>query len=841
MNAAFRGWAAAAAAALLPAAAVAQQGTAQVVAGAQYAHPPLPRVLLGQSYRELWTTPIRVPVLDLASYAGGLTPTGTGGGNQTQSLRLRGGNGREYSFRSVNKDQLRGQSPDIQGTFAGSVIQDQVSSLHPASALVADPLLAAAGVLYVPSRLFVLPRTGLPAEHAAFHGALGLLEERPHQGNSEVPGIAQADDIEDTEEFLEALESGPSHRLDTRDYLAGRLVDLFFGDWDRHEDQYNWARYDRGGEHLWRALPRDRDYVFADYDGLALDAARGKLDKAVRFIPDFDDQLFGLIQNAQLMDRRLLGELDRAAWDSVAAALQARLSDVVIESAVRRLPAEYRPLNADFMRTILRGRRDELRETALDWYRWMAAEPEIHARDGRDVAVVDHAADGGAEVRLFAEGASTPYFRRRFVPAETREIRLYMHGGADRAVVRGGPGRITTRVVGGGGDDAMADSTRGARVRFYDDRGTNSFVRASGTRVDTRPYEAPAYERGAGVSPPQDWGRHGNWVDLYGEWRSRVGPVVGGGPAFKTHGFRRFPFATSGNLRLLWAPLDTRFGLEYRGEYHFTNTRRWLATDVRVTELAATDFQGYGNDTERVMERDQRRVWERQLLVQPTWFFPLSRRNWLTVSPVARLTDPLVTEGSVADETNERGTRTWGALGVRTGVLLDHVDDAAFPRLGYRLVADASAFPAVARMDGPFGSAGATARGYWGGRAGPVLALRGGVRAAWGDFPIQEAAYLGGGGSLRGYSGQRFAGDVALNGSAELRQTLLRINPGVRGTLGAFALADAGRVYVDGDSPGGWHSGVGGGIFFNFLNRSVSVSYAYGETGRVYFDMGLPF
>ncbi|HEX8431153.1 MAG TPA: hypothetical protein VF625_07690, partial [Longimicrobium sp.] len=85
--------------------------------------------------------------------------------------------------------------------------------------------------------------------------------------------------------------------------------------------------------------------------------------------------------------------------------------------------------------------------------------------------------------------------------------------------------------------------------------------------------------------------------------------------------------------------------------------------------------------------------------------------------------------------------------------------------------------------------------------------------------------------------------DAALNGSVELRQPIARVNLGVRGTLGAFALADAGRVYVDGDSPGGWHGGAGGGLFFNFLDRSrtLSVTYAHGERNQFYVDFGMPF
>ena len=46
----------------------------EVAAGPEYAAGPLKRWLFGSDYRRAWLTPIRVPVLDLATCAGGLTP-----------------------------------------------------------------------------------------------------------------------------------------------------------------------------------------------------------------------------------------------------------------------------------------------------------------------------------------------------------------------------------------------------------------------------------------------------------------------------------------------------------------------------------------------------------------------------------------------------------------------------------------------------------------------------------------------------------------------------------------------------------------------------------------------
>ncbi|HET7233593.1 MAG TPA: hypothetical protein VFJ16_26510, partial [Longimicrobium sp.] len=328
-------------AALLPAA-LGAQGTTTVTAGERYRAGGLHQWLLGSSYRDLWATPIAVPVLDLSTFAGGLTPAGTGGGNQTKSLRLRGGDGREYAFRSVDKVQTHTLPADLQGTLTSRVVQDQVSSFWPGAGVAAHALEDAAGVPHTTERLFVMPDDPRLGEYRAeFAGMLGTLEERPGTGRPLPPELANADRIEDGDTFLVRLRAGPGERMDDREYLAVRLVDILLGDWDRHPGQYLWASVPRaGGGHTWRALPRDRDYAFVDYDGVALNAARGMIWNLVRFRGQID--LRPMVMNASQLDHRLLGGVPRAAWDSVTRAVRAGLGDAAIDAAVATLPAEYR-------------------------------------------------------------------------------------------------------------------------------------------------------------------------------------------------------------------------------------------------------------------------------------------------------------------------------------------------------------------------------------------------------------------------------------------------------------------------------------------------------------------
>src|SRR2546422_7620271 len=94
-----------------------------------------------------------------------------------------------------------------------------------------------------------------------------MIEERPTEPPDNEVAFAGAVELASTKKLLEHLEHSPRHRVDSRAYLAARLMDVFIGDWDRHHDQWRWARFDSGQVHIWRPIPRDRDQAFARLDG----------------------------------------------------------------------------------------------------------------------------------------------------------------------------------------------------------------------------------------------------------------------------------------------------------------------------------------------------------------------------------------------------------------------------------------------------------------------------------------------------------------------------------------------------------------------------------------------
>ncbi|MCH7640250.1 MAG: hypothetical protein IH855_12450, partial [Bacteroidetes bacterium] len=126
----------------------------------------------------------------------------------------------------------------------------------------------------------------------------------------------------------------------------------------------------------------------------------------------------------------------------------------------------------------------------------------------------------------------------------------------------------------------------------------------------------------------------------------------------------------------------------------------------------------------------------------------------------------------------------------------------------------------------------------------PTLALRGGAKRVWGDMPFFSSAFIGGGSTLRGFDQQRFAGDTALYGTSELRLFLFRLGFLTLGDFGILGFADTGRVYVDGNSPEGWHTSFGGGVWLGILGRAngISAVIANSDDGnRVHITFGMPF
>lgn len=862
------------------------------VAGS-YKAGPITRALLGNNWRDVWVTPVAVPTLDIDTWNGGLQFKERGGGNQSMVLHLQAKDDwREYRFRSVNKFPGQGY-PAFRGTAFGSLIQDQVSAYFPAAPLMVPPLLRSIGALTVDPALYVLGDSKeLGVVRDTVVGMLGTFELKAEEAPDDKPGFAGATKIKGTEGFLEDLASSREHRLDEREFLAVRLLDMMINDPDRTPDNFDWARFGDKGAYTWRPLARDRDQAFIDSRGLLNRLLVSRVfPKQLPFTARY--QLRGLTYSSHALDRRLLQRLTADDVRVIAERVRASVTDAAIAEAVAQLPAEWRATDADErLVSTLRARREGLPAFAMQFYRWLATEVDVHGTaEGDRVDVVRHAdgrvtvtigdAQRAATIARRDDGSvvtvsggdvvredATPYFQRTFLPQETNEVRVYAGDGDDVAVVRGaGSDAIVVRLLGGVGNDVLADSAGGSATVLYDEAGDNRFIPAAGTRIVTRPWKPVQQIVGfrGGSSWFPDWGSSRGFAPAF-DFHTGAGLIVGGGPRWKQYGFRRMPHAWSAGADLLYGTLNGRLGAQGFLHVYAENAPRAFRLTGRATQLEATRFFGYGNATADIGS-DAALVNQTVVAVEPSFvrfvgwraredtsnMIQSIRSNryqglrptegefslgasvaWFDADP--GVTSPLARNGVA-------GAESFGMAGAKLALELDRTDDDAVPTSGWTLKADAAAYPLVTRLDNPFGTATARAAAYvpLGALGGPHLAFRLGGGVAAGDYPAQFAAALGGRSSLRGYSWRRFTGDAALNAGAELRVPLGTVNFLVRSQVGAFGLADAGRVWFDGASDGGWHRAFGGGLWASAFGRSFSVAYANGEGGRLYFKSGLSY
>ena len=299
---------------------------------------------LGEAYRDMWTTPIEVPVLDLKSYAGGLTPVRQVGGLQSLGLALKGADGKSYTFRALDKDPTKILPEDWRETWPAKIFQDQTVANYPGSPFVIPPLAEAVGVAHTnPEVVFMPDDPALGQFRATFGGKPGTIDEYPTPQAAGQAGFMGATEMVSTPQLWERWLKGDV-QIDVPAYLRARLFDLFLGDWDRHNSQWRYLR--RPGQAAWLPLPEDRDQAFSDFSGVLLRMARNTMPRLLKWEDEYSNTK-GLFFQGGETDRWFLSGTERAAFQQAAREVQAALTDAVIQAAVKRLPPEWYKIGGD--------------------------------------------------------------------------------------------------------------------------------------------------------------------------------------------------------------------------------------------------------------------------------------------------------------------------------------------------------------------------------------------------------------------------------------------------------------------------------------------------------------
>lgn len=827
---------------------VPMRDTVVVIPGKEFDKGGFYRSLFGENYRAEWTTKIRVPVFDINRFDGGLKPYKLGGGKQTKSLRLISPDSTEYVFRPIYKVGTN-LPANYRGTLIWHVVRDEGSGSHPASNVAPPPILTAANIIHPTPVLVMMPDDPVLGEHRAeFAGIVGTIEEYPAKKANGVwpPNAAH---VIDSDELLQRINRSPANQIDAHAMLTSVLVDILLGDNDRHPDQFKWAMFSSGADSVWEPIPRDRDKAFVTYQGSLIGIAKSVMPSLVQFTARYPD-ISALFQNATDFDKRVLAPLDRADWDSTAQWVQKRVTNQVIDAAMARMPREY-AASSKRIGDILKIRRDHLRDAALGYYEELYRFADIHGTDADDRATITRAADGSVSVTLQNATGAT-WYNRTFVPAETNEIRLYLHGGDDTAAVSGSsaPG-IKIRVIGGNGNNSLSDQTRTAR--FYDEGPTTGIYYAEDTlkpnfdeatefnRVfNRRPWvyafgtlNAPARDEGVAMKPV---------IGL--KTGHGLGAVPRIGIARYGYGFRRYPYSSLVQADIGIATKTRGLKIDFLGDKRFISSDFHLPFTSMMSQLEVVQFRGFGNDVEdsdRKFFDVRQRMWQ----ARPAIGYSFAKGSDFTVGPIVRYTTTDSTANRFISQSRPPGFTSFKQVGAQA--LLHFVNRVDPDTLRPRFVVDGngSVYPAVWDVNTAYESLEGSAAAFITVPMPklPVVALRAGGKKLFGDFPYFDAAFLGGGSSFRTEHRQRYAGDASAYGSAELRYPLAEFPFILPLNVGALAFTDAGRVYVDGDSPGGWHTAAGGGFWVGAFNpgMNLSVLFTNRSNHRVVLSLGFAY
>jgi hypothetical protein len=825
----------------------------EVIAGPIFAAGSFHRSMLGDNYRDLWTRPVRLPVLHISTFAGGLTPIKVGGGKQTRSLRLATADSVEYVFRPNFKTGVN-LPEDFEGTLVWWIFRDAGSASHPAATVAAIPMMDIARVLHPNSRLVVMgDDPGLGEFRKDFAGLPGTIEEYPSIPAGGGAPFAGALVVLDAEQLLDTLNKDPGVRVDARTLLRTRMVDLLLGDNDRHADQWRWVQRRQGG--LFEPVARDRDKVYLSYEGALLNLARFAAPALVRFLPKYPDPT-ALFENATEFDRRLLGGLDKSVWDSTARDLQRELTDAVLESSISAMPNEY-AAGSRHLIPILRARRDSLHSAAMRYYGQLFELADVHGTDAADNASITRNANGTVRVAL-RSGDKEPWFDRTFDPADTREIRVYLHGGDDTAAVSGAVATsIPVRVIGGNGSNSLTDESavggRTSVAKLYD-QGTvtglkyapdsileeHSYVDALNRYYNRRPW---VHAFGTLVPPQKDFGA--KFKPVFGlKTGHGLGLVPRVGIARYTYGFRKVPYSSMIQADIAMSTATRGIRAQLTADKRFTSSDLHIPAAASMSQLEVIQFRGFGNDVE---EDDDPLfdVRQKQWSFRPALALSFAPGSDISIGPVVRYTTTDSAESRFLATRRPYGFSTFGQAGAQLALQYDSriLPDSSKPR--FMLELTGSAYPAAWDVSSAYEAIEGVAVGY----ATiplpnkPVIALRGGGKKLYGDFPYFDAAFLGGGSSFRTEHRQRFAGDASVFGSAELRVPLFSFPFIFPTDVGALGFTDAGRVYVNGESPGGWHTAAGGGFWVGAVNAATNVNVLFTNRSnrRVIVSLGFAY
>ncbi|MCW9036430.1 phosphoesterase [Altibacter sp.] len=817
----------------------------------------------GNHYRAVYGTKVEAKVAILDTLYGGLTIERPGGGHQTKSLRLLTKEGKEYNMRALKKSAtqflksttFKGVDGDkyFSETVTEELILDFYTAAHPYAAFAIPTLAKAAGVYYTTPELFYVPQQKALGKYNEEYGdQLYMIVEKPSDEYTHKKNFGYPDDIESTDDLLSRLRKDEDFVLDEEAYIRARIFDMLIGDWDRHSDQWRWAVFENdGGKTVFVPIPRDRDQVFANFDGSFLNLLRklmGGVNQLGVYGPDIHDVEWFNVAGSKL-DRALVKRSDKTVWLEQARILQKALNEQIVDEAFKALPKEVQDSTIVEIKSHLLARKDNLVSIVDRYYSAFIKFQMITGTDKDDYFEITRLPGGVTRIvgyRIKDGEKGELLFDRTFNSEETNEIWLYGLDDDDVFTVTGeGDRPVLLRIIGGQEKDRY-NIKNGKGIKVYDRRSKDhEIVNKGGAQFRfTNFYEANLYDYQKKPST-------GGSIGLFTGYNPDTGFSIAARFEKTVDQFITNPYGRKFNLstqyHFLTQGLDIEFAKRYAAAVgSFNMLLQGRATSKNYTQ----NFFGFGNET----RNDDERLGIDFNRVNLSWYeggFGFETASdygsFFQIGLNLQAVDIIRNGANFFDQNFSE------AFGARSYFLkpsltyrYKNFNDLYFPTKGMLFQVEGGAIDALdSQTLNAFIDAGVTFYNSLLSNNRLVLKTEAKSFVTIGDRPqFYQSAQLGAARGLRSYRNERFTGDQNLLGSADLLYSFEELKTFLFPlAINVFAGYDVGRVWVSDERSRQWHESYGGGVLLKWTDAILgNVSAFHGAEGwRIAYGFGVSF
>jgi len=808
----------------------------------------LHRTLFGENYRKEWAARATLPVIKISEIRGGLTPVKRGGGHQTLSLRLKDKEGKEWVLRTIEKYPSVLLPESLRETFVKDIFNDAMTSQHPYSPLVVPVLANAVSVQHAnPVIGYVAPDKQLGIYEKIFVNRVCLFEEREPTGNSD-----------NTAKMLNELNEDNDNSIDTGSFFRARMLDLYLGDWDRHEDQWRWFDAKKGSSKKYIAVPRDRDQAlyrsYGFFPWLSTQAAVAPFLRGFR--PDIKlvNQFF---INGRNLDNRFLNQMDHDQWMKTVNEFTVSLTDSVLDASLKNLPKGVYEIRHDRLFDVMKKRRDKLAAASEKYFFFLNKIADIRVSDknelveildapGNSVLVVIHKLSKDRKVR-------EQLFSKVFTPSITKEIRIFIGKGDDSVVVNTTQSSIKLRIIGGDGNKNYNVAHAAKKIHVYEKENNASF---DGMTYKLRKHLSDDSSNIA-IMPTNRY--NSTFPLITAGLNPDDGFLVGFSLKHTRQGFRKTPFASTHQLAMAYAFATNAYRIAYKGEWLGRSGKPdFLLQGFAKAPTNTQNFFGRGNETPFFKVGNYKRFYRARFNLfqaETALRWRSSKGSSFTMGPSYQFYhyDPDENKGRFI--TNESLIGSYDSstiendkthLGLFLHYNTDRRNNKIFTTWGYYINIRVHGYMGLNNYSKSFVQVIPEVALYKSLNATQtiILAERFGGGISLGKTTFYQSLFLGGHENLFGYRQYRFAGQYSLYNNLELRIKLSDLASYVLpGQFGLTFLYDVGRVWENHDNSNKWHNGIGGGFYFAPAQLVVlQVVASYSPEGLYpYFSMGFRF